>query len=82
MIDRDAAIAQLDRITEAMHTVAITKSLESKYELSMEILKLGEIMPLKPEKVMKMRQDFELTSLVWWKAEMDIIKLREGKNNE
>lgn len=71
-MDRDAALKQLDKVTVAMNTVAITKSLESKYELSLEILRLGKIVPIKPEKVMKMREEFGLVSAIWILAEKKI----------
>lgn len=79
MTDKEKAAEQLGKVEEAMNTVRILNTLESKYELSLEILKLGELVPLRQEKVNKMREEFGLVSAVWILAELEIEKIREGK---
>lgn len=79
MTDKEKAAEQLGKVEEAMNTVRILNTLESKYELSLEILKLGELVPLRQEKVNKMREEFGLVSGVWILAELEIEKIREGK---
>lgn len=79
MTDKEKAAEQLGKVEEAMNTVRILNTLESKYELSLEILKLGELVPLRQDKVNKMREEFGLVSGVWILAELEIEKIREGK---
>lgn len=79
MTDKEKAAEQLGKVEEAMNTVRILNTLESKYELSLEILKLGELVPLRQDKVNKMREEFGLVSAVWILAELEIEKIREGK---
>lgn len=79
MTDKEKAAEQLGKVEEAMNTVRILNTLESKYELSLEILKLGELVPLRQDKVNKMREEFGLISAVWILAELEIEKIREGK---
>ena len=79
MADKEKAAEQLGKVEEAMNTVRILNTLESKYELSLEILKLGELVPLRQDKVNKMREEFGLVSAVWILAELEIEKIREGK---
>lgn len=79
MTDKEKAAEQLGKVEEAMNTVRILNTLESRYELSLEILKLGELVPLRQDKVNKMREEFGLISAVWILAELEIEKIREGK---
>ena len=78
MTNKEKAIEQLRKVEEAMNTVKILGTLDSKYELSMEVLKLGEIVPLRPDEVIKFRKEFGLVSGVWNLAEMEFKKIREG----
>ncbi len=78
-MNKEKAAEQLGKVEEAMNTVRILNTLESKYELSLEILKLGELVPLRQDKVNKMREEFGLVSAVWILAELEIEKIREGK---
>lgn len=66
-----------ERITEAMETAAITKTMESRYELSLLLLEYNEAYPMDPEKLQKTREDFGLNSAVWILAELEIQK-RKG----
>ena len=67
----------LRKITEAMNTVAILKTMESRYQLSLLILECNEIFHLSPEKIQKTREDFELNSGIWILAELELQK-RKG----
>lgn len=65
------------KITEAMHTAAILKTMESRYQLSLLILEYNELYPIAPEKIQKTREEFGLNSAVWILAEIEIQK-RKG----
>ena len=77
-MNKEKAAEQLGKVEEAMNTVRILNTLESKYELSLEILKLGELVPLRQDKVNKMREEFGLVSAVWILAELEIEKNKRG----
>lgn len=70
----DEIKVQLDAVIEAMHTCAILRDMKSQYELSLEILRLGKLVPLRPDKVQKVREEFGLTSAVWILAELNVNK--------
>lgn len=71
------ALEQLNKVTEAMHTAAISKTLEAKYNLCIEIFKLGEIVPLRQDKLMKIREQFGLTSGIYGLAEYNFYVKKE-----
>ena len=70
---------QKELIEELMQTALIVRDFESRYNLSLEILKLNTVEPMPEETIMKIRQKYKLNSAVWIKAELTI---QEGMKNE
>ena len=66
-------------IEELMQTALIVRDFESRYNLSLELLKLNTVEPMPEETIMKIRQKYKLNSAVWIKAELTI---QEGTGNE
>ena len=65
-------------VQEAMQTALIVKDLESKYQLSIELMKLSNMMTLTEEDMDRIRRKYELNSAVWCMAELKMIS--ESKN--
>lgn len=59
------------KVKEAMETAAIVQDLQSKYELSKELLKLNQLEPIEEEKMIKLRMAYGLNSAVWIMAEKE-----------
>lgn len=70
---------QKELIEELMETALIIGDLESRYNLSLELLKLNAVEPMPKETIMKIRQKYKLNSAVWTYAE---LKIQEGLENE
>lgn len=70
---------QKELIEELMQTALIVRDFESRYNLSLELLKLNTVEPMPEETIMKIRQKYKLNSAVWIKAELTI---QEGAGNE
>lgn len=70
---------QKELIEELMETALIIGDLESRYNLSLELLKLNAVEPMPKETIMKIRQKYRLNSAVWTYAE---LKIQEGLENE
>lgn len=70
---------QKEFIEELMETALIIGDLESRYNLSLELLKLNAVEPMPKETIMKIRQKYKLNSAVWTYAE---LKIQEGLENE
>ena len=70
---------QKELIEELMQTVLIVRDFESRYNLSLELLKLNAVEPMPKETIMKIRQKYKLNSAVWIKAELTV---QEGTENE
>lgn len=66
-------------IEELMETALIVRDFESRYNLSLELLKLNAVEPMPKETIMKIRQKYRLNSAVWTYAE---LKIQEGLENE
>lgn len=60
---------QKAKVKEAMETAAIVQDLQTKYELSKELLKLNQLEPIEEEKMIKLRMAYGLNSAVWILAE-------------
>lgn len=60
---------QKQKVAEAMETAVILQDLQSKYELSIELLKLNQLEPIEEEKMIKLRMAYGLNSAVWILAE-------------
>ena len=59
-------------IEELMQTALIVRDFESRYNLSLEILKLNAVEPMPEETIMRIRQKYKLNSAVWIKAELAV----------
>ena len=70
---------QKELIEELMETAIIIGDLESRYNLSLELLKLNAVEPMPKETIMKIRQKYRLNSAIWIKAELTV---QEGTKNE
>ncbi|MDO5149699.1 MAG: hypothetical protein Q4D76_09930 [Oscillospiraceae bacterium] len=70
---------QKELIEELMETALIIGDLESRYNLSLELLKLNAVEPMPKGTIMKIRQKYRLNSAVWTYAE---LKIQEGLENE
>lgn len=62
---------QKAKVKEAMETAVIVQSLQSKYELSLELLKLNVLEPMDENKIMSIRTAYGLNSAVWIMAEKE-----------
>lgn len=62
---------QKAKVKEAMQTAVIVQSLQSKYELSLELLKLNTLEPMDDNKIMAIRTAYGLNSAVWIMAEKE-----------
>ena len=62
---------QKAKVKEAMQTAVIVQSLQSKYELSLELLKLNTLEPMDDNKIMAIRTPYGLNSAVWIMAEKE-----------
>lgn len=62
---------QKAKVKEAMETATIVQSLQSKYELSLELLKLNTLEPMDDNKIMAIRTAYGLNSAVWIMAEKE-----------
>lgn len=65
---------QKAKVREAMETAVIVQSLQSKYELSLELLKLNALEPMDENKIMSIRTAYGLNSAVWIMAEKEFTK--------
>ena len=65
---------QKAKVKEAMQTAVIVQSLQSKYELSLELLKLNALEPMDENKIMSIRTAYGLNSAVWIMAEKEFNK--------
>lgn len=65
---------QKQKVAEAMETSVILQDLQSKYELSIELLKLNQLEPIEEEKMIKLRMAYGLNSAVWILAEKGLEK--------
>ena len=63
---------QKEIIEELMQTAIIVRDFESRYNLSLEILKLNAVEPMPEETIMQIRQKYKLNSAVWIKAELAV----------
>ncbi len=63
---------QKELIEELMQTAIILRDYESRYNLSLEILKLNAVEPMPEETIMQIRQKYKLNSAVWIKAELAV----------
>ena len=70
---------QKELIEELMQTALIVRDFESRYNLSLELLKLNTVEPMPEETIMKIRQKHKLNSAIWIKAELTV---QEGMENE
>lgn len=69
---------QKKKVQIAIETVKILKDLASKYELSVEYLRLCRMMPMSDEDIMKFRERYELTSGVWMLAQLKVMEEEEN----
>ncbi len=65
---------QKEKVKGAMETATIVQSLQSKYELSLELLKLNTLEPMDDNKIMAIRTAYGLNSAVWIMAEKEFEK--------
>lgn len=69
---------QKEIVKEAMETVRIVNDMESRYQLSIEILKLMKLEYIPDSIVFEIRKKYELHTTVWVLAELELQK--EGKD--
>lgn len=73
---------QKRKVQVAIETVKILKDLDSKYELSVEYLRLCSMMPMSDEDMMKFRERYELTSGVWMLAQLKVMEEQKIEEDE
>lgn len=66
---------QKKKVAEAIETVMIVRDLKSKYELSVELLKLNLLEPIDEKKMLALRTAYGLNSAVWIMAEKEVSGL-------
>lgn len=69
--DREKAAEQLLKVSEAMHSVKVLDTWQSRYELCMELLKLSALVTTTEEKLLRIREQYGLVSAVWILAEVN-----------
>lgn len=69
---------QKELIEELMQTAIIVRDFESRYNLSLELLKLNAVEPMPEETIMKIRKKYKLNSAVWIKAELAVREEMEN----
>lgn len=69
---------QKKKVQIAIETVKILKDLDSKYELSVEYLRLCRMMPMSDEDIMKFRERYGLISGVWMLAQLKVMEEEEN----
>ena len=68
---------QRTRTQEALETALIVGDIESRYNASLELLKLNELEPLTDERLMYVRKRYGLNTAVWMLAEIELHKRKE-----
>lgn len=61
-------------VQEAMETVRIVNDMESRYQLSLEILRLRKLEYIPENIILETRKRYELRTTVWALAELELRK--------
>lgn len=61
-------------VQEAMETVRIVNDMESRYQLSLEILRLRKLEYIPENIILEIRKRYELHTTVWVLAELELRK--------
>lgn len=61
-------------VQEAMETVRIVNDMESRYQLSLEILRLRKLEYIPENIILETRKRYELRTTVWVLAELELRK--------
>ena len=69
---------QKEIIEELMQSAIIVRDFESRYNLSLELLKLNAVEPIPEETIMQIRKKYKLNSAVWIKAELAVREEMEN----
>ena len=69
---------QKEIVKEAMETVRIVNDMESRFQLSLELLRLAELEYIPDDIMLEIRKRYGLHTTVWVLAELELQK--EGKD--
>lgn len=65
---------QKEIVKEAMETVRIVNDMESRFQLSLELLRLAELEYIPDDIMLEIRKRYELHTTVWVLAELELRK--------
>ena len=65
---------QKEIVKEAMETVRIVNDMESRFQLSLELLRLAELEYIPDDIMLEIRKCYELHTTVWVLAELELRK--------